>query len=492
MMQPRVWRSRAHQILLLGVLITLPVLQSCAVNPVTGEREFVLYTEDQEIAMGRQADEDITRMLGEYEDPQLQAWVDEMGQQMAADSERPDLPWTFRVLDDPTVNAFALPGGFIYVTRGIMAHLSSDAELAGIVGHEIGHVTARHGITRVSRAQLAQLGLGLGMILAPELRPFGEAAGLGLQLLFLRNSREAEREADDLGLRYMSREDYDPRAVARVFEMLARASAARDGDRIPGFLSTHPDPLDRRDRVLARTTGDDPEFRGSRDDRDGYLARLDGAVFGDDPRQGFFRQNAFLHPEMRFRLDFPGGWQTANTRAEVQGVSAEQDAVVLIGLVEETSPAAARDRFLAAEGVEGLGRSQESVNGLPAAQGEFRVRGESAVFRGRVVFVRHRNLTFRVLGYATEASWGARQGTITSALGSFREVTDPAVLNAQPRRIQIVRTGTDLTLEGFQQRHPSTVPLETVGSINGLRPGEVIPAGTAVKRVVGEGPPTGL
>jgi len=470
-------------------LLGTPLLQGCAVNPVTGQRQFVLFTEGQEIQMGREADRDITASLGEYDDPELQAWLDDMGQRMAAISERPDLPWTFRVLDDPTINAFALPGGYIYITRGILAHMNSDAELAGVVGHEIGHVTARHGVTRVSRAQLAQVGLGLGMVLAPELRPFGEAAGAGLQLLFLRNSREAEREADELGLGYMSAGDYDPRAVARVFEMLGRASGAEDGDRIPGFLSTHPDPLERRDRILEQTTGDAPIYQGSRDDRAGFLQRLDGMVFGTNPREGYFRDGVFFHPEMAFRMDFPQEWRTANARTEVQGVSPQQDAVVLIGLVDEASPAAARQAFLAGQGITTVSRSDERINDLPAASADFRVEGDGSSFRGRVVFVRHGDRTFRLLGYATQASWSAREASVGRSLFSFRAVTDPGVLNVQPRRIEIVRTEGEMTLEGFLQRHPSTVDAETVGVMNGFRSGDVIPAGTPMKRIVGEGPP---
>jgi predicted Zn-dependent protease len=469
--------------------LALLATSACAVNPVTGQRQFVLFTEGQEIQMGREADRDIVASLGEYDDPELQAWVDAIAQPMAAASERPDLPWTFRVLDDPTVNAFALPGGYIYVTRGIMAHLTSDAELAGILGHEIGHVTARHGVTRVSRAQLAQVGLGLGMILAPDLRPFGEAAGAGLQLLFLANSREAEREADDLGLRYMIGEDYDPRAVARVFDMLARASGAEDGDRVPGFLSTHPDPLERRDRILDRTTGPAPELAGSRDDRDGYLARLEGMVFGTNPREGYFRDGTFFHPEMAFRLQFPAGWRTANMRTAVQGMSGEQDAALVLTIAEQASPGEAREAFVRGSGVEVLGTSSEAVNGLPAAWLDFRHREESGTFRGRVLFVRHGNLTFRLLGYSPEGAWSARGNAIGQALRSFAEVTDPTVLGVQPRRIELVRTPSSMTIEEFHRRYPSTVPVQTVGVINGYRAGETIPAGTLMKRVVGEGAP---
>ncbi len=484
-------RSRtAFYLALILLLVTGGVgLHGCAVNPVTGERQFVLFTEGQEIQMGRAADQDITAALGEYDDPELQRWVDAMGQEMAAISERPDLPWTFRVLDDPTINAFALPGGYIYVTRGILSHMNSDAELAGVLGHEIGHVTARHGITRVSRAQIAELGLGIGMILAPDLRPLGQAAGAGLQLLFLRNSREAEREADDLGLGYMSERDYDPRAVARVFEMLGRASGAEDGERIPGFLSTHPDPLERRGTILEQTTGDAPQYQGSRDDRDGFLQRLDGMVFGTNPREGYFRDGVFLHPEMAFRMDFPREWRTANARTEVQGVSPQEDAVILIELVEETSPEQARNAFLAMDGVVGISRNEDPVNGLPAAGARFRVDGNGTEFRGQVAFIRHGGLTFRVLGYAVAGAWNNREGAVLQSLASFREVTDPAILNAQPRRIEVVRTEVETTFEGFLQRYPSTVDAEVVGVMNGLRSGDVIPAGTLVKRVTGDLPP---
>jgi len=471
------------------ILVPAPLVQGCAVNPVTGQRQFVLFSESQEIEMGRQADRDIVASLGIYDDPGLTQWMDEMGQRMAAASERPDLPWTFRILDDPTINAFALPGGFIYMTRGILTHLNSDAEVAGIVGHEIGHVTARHGVVRVSQAQLAQLGLGIGMVLAPDLQPFGEVAGAGLQLLFLRNSREAEREADDLGLRYMTEQDYDPRAVARVFEMLGRASGAEDGERIPGFLSTHPDPGERRGRILERTTGDDPELAGSRDDREGYLQRLEGMTFGEDPRQGYFRQNIFYHPELAFRLDFPSGWRTANTRSEVQGVSPEQDAVLLLGFVEEASPRAARDQFMRGQGMAEVGRSDASIDGLDAAAADFRISQDGQDFRGRVLFIRHGDATYRVLGYSRQAAWGARGESIQRAVVSFRRVADPAILNVQPRRIELVRTDTEMTFEGFVQRHPSTIPADDVGVMNGLRPGQVIPAGTLLKRVVGEGVP---
>lgn len=482
--RPPAGRLRVPWVLLLLVPLLAPAI-GCAKNPVTGQRQFVLFTEGQEIAMGEAADRDIVASMGLYENEELAALLSDMGARMAAESERPELPWTFRVLDDPTVNAFALPGGYIYMTRGILAHLSSEAAVAGIVGHEIGHVTARHGITRVSRAQIAQLGLGAAMILAPDLRPFGDAVGAGVQLLFLSNSRSDERQADELGIQYMRTQEYDPRELASVFDMLARASGARDGDRIPGFLSTHPDPLARRDRVLQIVEASGEDLSNARIERESYLGLLEGMVFGENPREGFFRENVFFHPDMAFRLDFPAGWQRANARTQVQGVSREQDAAVILTIAEQATAAEARSEFLAGSEAEVLGRSDATVGGLPAASAEFRVRSDGRTFQGEVVFIRHGDLTFRVLGYAPEGAWAARRGAVVASLRSFQPVTDRTILDIQPSRIELVTVPRGMTFQEFLTEFPSTVPEETIGTINQLDPGDRVERGTVLKRVVG-------
>jgi len=472
--------------LALRIFVLFALLTGCAVNPVTGSRQLVLMSESQEIQLGRDADQDITRSLGLYDDPGLQSYVQDLGIRMARQSERPNLPWTFRVLDDPTVNAFALPGGYIYVTRGILTHFGSEAELAGVLGHEIGHVTARHGVVQVSRAQLAQLGLGIGTILAPDLAPFADLAGAGLSLLFLSYGRDAERQADDLGLAYMTREGYDPREMAATFEMLASASGAEDGDRIPGFLSTHPDPLDRRNRILDQVAAG--LVQGDRVEREAYLQRLNGMVFGEDPREGFFDGATFYHPDMEFRMDFPSGWRTVNQRDAVQALSPEQDAALVLTLAEGASPRAARDAFLSAQGISGQSLTEGTVNGLPAARADFTATAQDGTFLGTVLVVQHGGLMFRILGYAPQARWEQRRAAVQGAMGSIGPLRDAAILGIQPARLELVRTEQAMTLEQFHERFPSTVPLRTVGTINHVRPGQSIPAGMLMKRVVGGTP----
>ncbi len=456
------------------------VATGCAVNPATGSRQLILVSESQEIQMGREADEDIVPALGLVDDPALQEYVQDLGNRMARASERPGLPWTFRVVDDPVVNAFALPGGFVYVTRGILTHFSSEAELAGVVGHEIGHVTARHGAAQMSRAQLAQIGLGVGSILAPDLAPYADLAGAGFQILFLSYGRDAERQADDLGLRYMTALGYEPRAMAATFEMLATASGARDGDRLPGFLSTHPDPLSRRDRILEQAEAFEP---GGTVERESYLRRLEGMPFGTNPRNGYFEGASFIHPELAFQVDLPEGWGGTNEASAVQAASPERDAILALEIVEAASPREARERFLAGGGVTGLSSRDTPVNGLTAAWTEFSAQTEEGTLDGTAVFLEHRGRIYQILGLAVRARWTVREAALRAALGSFRPITVRAILDIQPDRITLVRTPEAMTLEEFHERYPSTIPVEQVGTINQLRPGDTIPAGTLLKRV---------
>ena len=258
-----------------GTVAALVLASGCSVNPATGERELALIGEQQEIQMGREADQQIVATLGVYDDAALAQYVQSLGAQLAAQSERPHLPWTFRVIDDPTINAFALPGGFVYVTRGIMTHLRSEAELVGVLGHEIGHITARHSVSQISRAQLTQLGVGLGMILVPQLRPFGDVAGIGLQLLFMSHGREDEREADELGVRYMTRTNHDPRELAGVMLMLERSSELSGGSgRVPEWLSTHPNPGNRAARIQEIVQASGADLTGRLVRRNEYLSLI--------------------------------------------------------------------------------------------------------------------------------------------------------------------------------------------------------------------------
>ncbi len=293
-------------------LVAAAALAACVRNPVTGKRQLSLVSTEQEIEMGKQGAADVEKTIGKYPDPKLQQYVESVGMRLAKASERPSLPWSYAVVDDAAVNAFALPGGPVFVTRGILAYMNSEAELAAVLGHETGHITARHSAEQLSKAQLAQVGLGIGTIVSPELRQVGQLAGAGLQLLFLKFSRDDERQADQIGFRYMVAQGYDPRRMADLFVTLERVSKGEGGrGRLPGWLSTHPDPGDR-EKVALERAAKVPDPDRLQVDRERYLSHVNGIVFGEDPRQGFFRGDEFLQPTLRFRMTFPAGWAKQN------------------------------------------------------------------------------------------------------------------------------------------------------------------------------------
>jgi predicted Zn-dependent protease len=473
--------TRLNAAVLASVLV---FCQGCSVNPATGERQLTLVSENAEIQMGREADPQIVATMGLVSDQGLQNYVNQIGQRMAALSERPDLPWSFKVVDDPIVNAFALPGGFIYLSRGILAHFTSEAQMASVLGHEIGHVTARHSVEQMSRAQLAQVGLIAGTILAPDLQNVFGAAGGALGLLFLKFGRDDERQSDDLGLRYMVRAGYDPRPMPDVFAMLSRVTAAAGGGGTPEWLSTHPDPENREERITAAINQLNENFDNQIVNRNEYLDRLDGMVYGANPRNGYFRENLFLHPDLTFQITFPAGWQTANQTQAVLAGSPEQDAIIQLTVVPDAgTPNAAAQAFFTQEGITGSGGAT-SINGLSAVAGDFQATTQQGELAGGVVFVRHGNNVFQILGYAGSQNWSQRRNSVQTSLTSFARLTDSEALNVQPNRLDVVTTDRGMTLRAFATEYPSVVSVEELALINQMNVNDVLPAGTKVKRVV--------
>jgi predicted Zn-dependent protease len=299
-------------------------MAACATNPATGKREFSLMSEAQEIALGQQMDGEVRRQMGVYEDAALQRYVETIGMRLAKASERPNLPWHFAVVDEPAINAFALPGGYIYVTRGILPFLDSEAELAGVLGHEIGHVTARHSAQQYTQATTAGVGVTLLSIFVPEARPLQGVTETALGVLFLKHGRDDELQADELGVRYTASTGWNPAGVAGMLRTLGRLDEA-DGSRrgVPNWLSTHPTPTDRVARLQAIVQKTAPV--AAKTDEAEFLRRVDGIVFGDSPSDGIVRNNTFLHPVLRFSIAFPPQWDVRNSPEQVAAKAPDRD-----------------------------------------------------------------------------------------------------------------------------------------------------------------------
>ncbi|MFQ5690994.1 MAG: M48 family metalloprotease [Gemmatimonadota bacterium] len=462
----------------------------CAINPATGKRQLSFISESQEVQMGRVGSRQVEQSMGLYPDAKVQSFVESMGLRLARTSERSNLPWNFKVVDDPVVNAFALPGGFIFVTRGIMSHLNSEAELAQVMGHEIGHVTARHSVEQISRAQLLQSGFGVASVFAPAATyRFGGLLSNGLGLLFLKYSRGDERQADRLGVRYALRAGFDPRQAVKVYEMLERQEEQAGGRGVPGWLSTHPTPEHRVERLHAQVDTIPPaRLKSARVGHDSFLKLLDGMVYGKNPRNGFFRDGRFLQPDLKFRFDFPEGWKTRNLAQSVAALSPRRDAILELSFAEVPGNREAARAFLTQQGISSTDIRGESINGYPATTGRFSARTQQGTLSGVAAFLDYGGATYQIVGY-TARRLSAYERTFWAAIRSFDELTDPSALSVKPMRIEVITTRVPVSISNLTLNRPSPISTAELALLNGVLEDDVIPAGTKIKWVNGDKPP---
>ncbi len=349
------WPSINRFIALL--IVTAAVLVSgCATNPATGKRDFVTMSEDAEIKLGRENHQQIVDQYGYYDDPELQAYVQGIGERLAKNSHRPDLIYRFTVLDSDQVNAFALPGGYIYITRGIMAYLNSEAELAAVLGHEIGHVTARHSVRQISQQQLASTGFLIGSILVPELRgATGQNLFGALGTAWIRGyGRNHELEADSFGAEYIARTDYDPQAMIEVISVLKdqeifdKDLAEKEG-REPrayhGVFATHPKNDTRLQEVVGKAEYLAKSSGANKVNRNEYLTKIRGMTFGDSETQGIRRGSAFYHADLGFAMKFPEGWRVDNQPTSIVAQAPKGEAIIQVG-VEDLNKRISAKEFL--------------------------------------------------------------------------------------------------------------------------------------------------
>lgn len=462
---------------------------TCARNPVTGSRQVVLISEAQEIGMGGDTHPMVLAQFGRLEHPELQQFFGDLGQRMARDSHRPDLPWTFTIVDDPIVNAFAVPGGYVYFTRGILAYMNTEAELAGVLGHEIGHVTARHSVSQISRAQLFGIGLGVGSILSPTFGQLSELAQAGVGLLFLKYSRSDEEQADELGIEYMHQQGYDPRQLSEFFAVFQRLGE-ESGRTLPGWLSSHPSPPDRiRDtRALAEDYLSRNPGRQLNVGRESFLRRLDGIVFGENPREGFVDGNRFLHPDLRFQFGFPSNWRVQNSKRSVIVMQPNGAAALQLTLAPEDaglSPDARAQQLGRQQGVRLLDGRRATLHGNPAYLALYEVQAaQGQVLRAMVGFIRHRNHLYELAGLSPAQAYRQYSGALEQSITSFRELTDSRALQVQPDHLRIYQVQQGGTLRDVAARYDNPrAGADELAALNRIDPDERLPAGAVVKTV---------
>ncbi|MFP4065309.1 MAG: M48 family metalloprotease [Bacteroidales bacterium] len=474
------------------LLIVLLILPGCAKNPVTGNRQLMLVSERREIQMGEEYDPQVISVFGEYENEPLLAFIEEQGTEMGKISHRPDLEYHFRILDTHVVNAFAVPGGYIYLTRGILAHFNNEAELIGVLGHEMGHITARHSVSRQSQKQLAQLLLVGGMIAFEEFREYGAYAMEGMQLLFLKYSRDDERESDVLGVEYASKIGYDSEEFAAFFSLLESMEMASEQGGVPTLLSTHPDPGDRYNTVtrMAREWKDSVDRQDWQVNRNNYLEMIDGMVYGEDPRQGYVEGNTFYHPELEFFFSFPADWKLENSPLQVTISPEEGEALMLFALAEGSSLEEAARNTLKRLDLTVEESSATTVNGLPVfvarstQVSQNQQTGEEQTISVLSYFYDDDDTYYAFHGLSLQADSDRYLQRFEETMKGFSKLTDRDKIEVTPRRIRIREVAHDGTLaEALRHLGIKEADMQEYAFLNNMGLDEKVEAGDVIKIV---------
>lgn len=428
-----------------GLCLTLA---ACATNPVSGRREMALMSEAQEISIGREMHPKVIQQYGQYEDPALQAYVQAVGEKLAAHGHRSNLIYRFTVVDSTDINAFALPGGYIYITRGLLAYLGSEAEMAGVLGHEIGHVTARHAVRQYTAATAAQLGMTLGSIFVPGLGSNVGQNVMGVlgQAMLSGYGREHELESDGLGAEYLARAGYDPQAILGVLRTLkaqgdyAAAQAKAEG-RTPqsyhGLFASHPDEDTRLKEVLTKASflaPDKPADNG----RDAFLKHMDGMVFGDSAAQGIRRGNRFYHRDLDFALEFPPAWRLENRPDRLLAIAPDGKAQAQLTSQDLNQRETPREFMIRRLGIKNPAGEEISAGGLPGYTAPLKIQGRP----GRVSVIFHRKQAYVLASVALD---GADSQTVDAAMRQtalgFHPLREDEKALAEPLRLRLKTAG---------------------------------------------------
>lgn len=469
--------------------VSFATLTGCSMNPATGESQFAaLMSPQQESTVGAQEHEKILQQFGgTLQDAQITQYVERVGQRVAKNTERPDVQYKFFVLDTPTVNAFALPGGYVYVTRGILALANTEAQLASVLAHEVAHVTARHSAERYSHGVVTSLGAAI-LSAALDSSTAAQAASIGSELYITSYSRKQESQADTLGIRYLDRAGYTPQAMAEFLNNLARYTAfeAQESGRenaSAGYFSTHPQTEDRAAeaiQVASATSGNATEAG-----REAYLKTVNGMVFGDSADQGLVRGNTFWHPQMNFTFTVPDGYAIANNPSQIIAKDKASGTVILFDSVNSNS---APVNYIAQDWMKGQAVSNIQtidVNGKQGATAEFAATINKRPVTVRLVAVQWTNGTiFRFQMAIPQGASATLVEGLKRTTYSLRNLTSAEKQSIRPYRIKVVTARAGDSVASLSRTQPyNSLNEQRFRALNGMNPNDNVVAGTQYKVV---------
>lgn len=486
-----------NKALLLPLTLMICLLSGgCATNPVTGSQDFVLMSEEQEIAMGRQAHGEVLKQYSLYDDKELQDYVQRVGRSVAGKSHRSELIYRFHLLDSTEINAFALPGGYIYITRGLLSYLNSEAELAAVLGHEVGHVTARHSVRQASAAQMAGIGATIGAIFLPQLRTQAgnQVVNILGSALLSGYGREHELESDRLGAEYLARTGYDPQAMLDVIrvlknqEMYDKTLAQAEG-REPrayhGLFASHPDNDKRLQEVIAAANQYKANGQEVRN-RDQFMHLIDNMVVGESEREGILRDNQFYHADMGFSLGFPKGWIVKNLPDRIIATAPGGAAIMQLGAEDINKRISPREFMQTRLGLKKLvAEGRISPDGLEGYSAVSPIKTSFGMRDARFNVIYLDDKAFILAGVVKEKSQIPQYDPVfIGTAKSFHRITTQEREIAKPLRIHVIKVEPGMSIGQLARQTPFTNHAEErLRLLNGLFPRGEIKAGQMVKIV---------
>jgi predicted Zn-dependent protease len=478
----------ALALLLAGSLAT----GACAINPVSGQPELSFMSTERENAVGRQAAQEVEQSIGLVRDPALTAYIDALGQRLAQRSPRRDVAYRFFVADMPEPNAFALPGGYIYVSRGLLVIANSEAQLANVIGHEIGHVAARHASQRETRSVGVGLLSTLGAVVAgvaaggqaaQAVSQLGQIAGAGLIASY---GRDQERQADEVGQQLAAGSGWNPGAISDFFVTLERQTKLEYGERLPSFLDSHPMTSERAQTTAARArtltvTAAPPIAATQR----AFLKEFENLLVGPDPGQGVVRDRRFLHPGLDLALDFPGGWEVQNTASAVGAVSPQRDALVMLEMQGPPGdPQAAGAKFAQANRITLENASRERLGGIEAYHALAVANTQDGPLVLDLTWLAQPKAMLRLTGMSAQSRYRANAAPLTAVARSAGRLTPAEREGIRERRLRMVEARAGENLGSLSTRTHNVWSLEETAVANGFSSEPRLEAGQLVKVAV--------
>ena len=461
-------------------------LSGCAVNPVTGKQDFVVLSEEQEIQMGREYNAQILRQYQIYEDEKIQNYVQSIGESLAKKSHRPNLIYRFTVLDSPEINAFALPGGYIYINRGLMAYMSSEEELAAVLGHEIGHVTARHSVRQYSQAQL--MGVLSAAIEINSGRTAGDLANLASGALLSGYGREMELEADDLGAQYIYQDGYSPQgmydvlAVLKDQEIYSKKVAKQRGiepRNYHGVFASHPSNDKRLQEILDNVSQN--FVKGTNKSKSNYLAMIEGMVFGDSQQAGITRGNEFFHGPLNLYLSSPENWEIINNANSLVFKAPFGEATLQVTLEDLNfveSPEDYLKRFV-------RNTTDEEVLMIDGLSG-FTAKTYRSGRTTRMAVIFKDDKAYQFIAYLKDrdGDFSSYDLQFMNIIKSIRSLTNRELKYSQPLRIKTYKVRQGETYESIASTSSITLnPEDQLRLLNGDYPDKELTVGRVIKIV---------